>query len=64
MYIYLLLELISFFSILGGQQDCEHLELPGCPPDGCLTTEQHQSYQRDFAGCPTPCDICEAGRCS
>ena len=36
--------------------------LPGCPPDGCLTTEQHQSYQQEFAGCPTPCGICGAGR--
>ena len=43
----------------GKISDCA--PLPECPPDGCLTTEQHQSYQREFPGCPTPCAICEAG---
>ena len=46
----------------GELSDCA--PLPGCPPNGCLTTEQHESYQQDFAGCPTPCDICGAGRLS
>ena len=44
----------------GELSDCA--PLPDCPPDGCLTTDQHQNYQREFPGCPTPCVICESGR--